>query len=99
MMERTATRKIIIFTPNGFLKQEPYDDNPWQEHKSGWEISEFEDKGFKVFGQGGLKVLRGEGAKISYRPPFFWSRISYISQLFLKNRPAYSFQLLCIKSL
>jgi hypothetical protein len=99
MMEKIAISKVIIFTPNGFLKQEPYDDNLWQEHKSGWNLDDFKNLEFKVFGQGGLKPLRGERAELRYRPSFIWSRISYITQILLRNNPKYSYQLLCVKSL
>jgi len=40
MMEKIARRKVIIYTPNGFLKQGEYDNNPWQVHKSGWNVKE-----------------------------------------------------------
>ena len=99
IMESIARKKVIIFTPNGFLKQEPYDDNIWQEHKSGWEVDEMKDLGFQVYGQGGLKYLRGDQARIKYRPEFFWSRLSYISQKIVEENPKYSFQLLCVKNL
>tara|TARA_Y100000591_G_C21847574_1_gene709578 strand:+ start:2831 stop:3481 length:651 start_codon:yes stop_codon:yes gene_type:complete len=99
IMEKVAIKKIILFTPNGFLKQTPYDDNPWQEHKSGWNISELKDKNFEVFAQGGLKYLRGERSKIKHRPYFFWSRISYITQKFVRYAPTLSYQILCVKNL
>ena len=99
IMESIARKKVIIFTPNGFLRQEPYDDNLWQEHKSGWEVDEMKDLGFQVYGQGGLKYLRGERARIKYRPEFFWSRLSYISQKIVEKNPKYSFQLLCVNNL
>ena len=70
-----------------------------QEHKSGWEVDEMKDLGFQVYGQGGLKYLRGERARIKYRPEFFWSRLSYISQKIVEKNPKYSFQLLCVNNL
>ena len=39
-IERIARKRVVIFTPNGFLPQGEYDNNPWQVHKSGWEVSE-----------------------------------------------------------
>ena len=99
ILEKIAIKKVIVFTPNGFLRQKPFDDNPWQEHLSGWEIEEFEQLGYSVVGQGGWKHLRGERAKLKFRPHFFWSRISFLSQLAFKSYPKFSFQLLCIKSL
>src|SRR3989344_2342306 len=48
-------KKVIIFTPNGFLKQEAIEGNKFQEHISGWEVEEMKNRGFKVYGINGLK--------------------------------------------
>ena len=45
MMEKIAKKKVIIFTPNGFLSQGEVNNNPWQIHKSGWDVKEMEKKG------------------------------------------------------
>ena len=37
-MERIAAKKVIIYTPNGFLKQKALDANDGQVHLSGWEV-------------------------------------------------------------
>jgi hypothetical protein len=97
MMEKIARRKIIIFTPNGFLKQGSIHNNPYQVHVSGWTPSEMKKLGFRVIGINGWKPLRTEMAAIRYRPWFFWRIISDISQLFVRNRPEKAFQILCIK--
>lgn len=47
IMEKIAKKKVIIFTPNGFLKQEK-DNNPFQEHKSGWDAKEMKVKDIKL---------------------------------------------------
>lgn len=98
-MERVAKKRIIIFTPNGFLKQGEYNQNPWQVHHSGWTPEEMEEMGFRVYGINGLKSLRGEFSRIRYRPYLFWRVISDFTQLFLKNKPKYSFQMLCVKEI
>ncbi len=43
-----AHKKVIIFTPSGFQHQPPDSYNPWMEHLSGWEASEFEARGYEV---------------------------------------------------
>lgn len=51
-MKRVARKQILLFTPNGFVKNEPH--NAWdieggdeyQRHLSGWSIPELEDLGF-----------------------------------------------------
>ncbi len=58
-MGKWSKNKIIIFTPNGFIWQDGYDDNSLQEHKSGWCAEELEKLGFKVYGMNGWKKLRG----------------------------------------
>lgn len=96
-MERVAKRKVIIFTPNGFVPQQPYEGNPWQEHKSGWSHDEMRSYGYKVFGFTGHKSLRGERAIIKYRPRLFWKIVSYISQIFVHKNARGAFEILCIK--
>ena len=96
-LERIARKKVVIFTPNGFLEQTPYDNNPWQEHQSGWDVDDFKKQGYFVEGQGGWKPLRGERSKIKYRPHFFWSRISFLSHNFFYSKPESCFQLFCVK--
>src|SRR5689334_17058910 len=33
-LERIARKRVLIFTPNGFLPQGEWESNPWQVHKS-----------------------------------------------------------------
>ena len=94
-MEIIARKKVIIFTPNGFLEQEPFDGNEWQRHISGWEVDEMREMGFEIIGINGWKALRGERAKIAIRPISFWKRISYLSGLYVTKNPEFAFQILC----
>ncbi len=96
-MENIAKKKVVIFTPNGFVRQGEYDDNEHQVHKSGWGVSEMEKMGYKVVGINGLKSLRDELARIRLRPKFFWWFVSDITQLFVRKRPEKAFQILCVK--
>ena len=57
-MERWARKKVIIFTPAGYVDQDAYDENPHQEHKTGWDRHTLESLGYKVTVVKGLKVLR-----------------------------------------
>lgn len=97
-MELIASKKIIFYTPNGFLKQGDRFNNPWQVHHSGWTAKEFEDRGYEVIGINGVKPLRGEFAKVKYKPQFLWNFISDITELFVKRNPEKAFQLLAIKT-
>ncbi|MCM8802024.1 MAG: SAM-dependent methyltransferase, partial [Candidatus Omnitrophica bacterium] len=100
-MEKIAKKKVIIFTPNGFLPQKEYENNPWEVHRSGWTAEEMKKMGYKVIGISGWKslwkFLRGERAEIKLKPKWFWYLILDITQFFTKNHPEKAFQILCIK--
>ncbi len=97
-MEKWAKRKIIVFTTNGFVEQDEYDENPFQHHKSGWDVYELKAKGFKVHGMNGWYALMGgyRGGP-RFRPKSLWKVVSDFSQKFVYNCPNRAFQLLCVK--
>lgn len=97
-MEKIAGRKIIVYTPNGFLPQDAYDGNPGQIHKSGWSADQMQRLGYEVIGINGLKHFRGYRAKIAWRPRWFWRIVSDLSQFYVRSRPKMAFQLLCVKT-
>lgn len=99
LMERTAAKKVIIFTPNGFLEQHAYDGNELQVHLSGWEIKEMNDRGYHVTGINGLKYLKGEFAEVKWKPKVFWGRISLLTQPFTTYNPKNAFAILCLKKI
>lgn len=55
--KRVARRQVLVFTPEGYLKNEPH--NAWgiegadhlQQHQSGWLIKDFEKRGFVLVDQ------------------------------------------------
>ncbi|MGQ4875108.1 MAG: class I SAM-dependent methyltransferase [Promethearchaeia archaeon] len=98
-MNQIAKKKIIITTPNGFLPQREYHQNPYQIHRSGWDIKTFKKFGFKIYGYGGLKILKGERAKIKFKPQKLGAIISIISTIFLKYCPFFSYHLCCVKEI
>lgn len=93
-MEKWARKKIIIFTSNGLVYQNGYDNNPLQEHKSGWSV---EKLGFKVYGINGWKKLRGYKASIKYKPTLLWHIISNLTQKITYYCPKFAFQLFAVK--
>ncbi|MFI5203084.1 MAG: class I SAM-dependent methyltransferase [Flavobacteriales bacterium] len=99
MMEKIAAKKVIIFTPNGFLEQRAYDGNELQVHLSGWEIDEMRKRGYHVTGINGWKKLRGEFAEAKWKPKVFWGRISLMSQWFTTRNPTHAFSILCVKKM
>lgn len=98
-LEKLARKKVIIFTPNGFVPQGEYDGNTYQIHKSGWGFTEMQKKEYKVHGLNGLKFLRGEYAKVKFWPEHIWERISHLSKFFTKLFPSTSYQILAVKTI
>lgn len=100
-MCRVSRGKVIIYTPNGFLPQPVYDNNPFQEHLSGWDFEEMKQLGFKVYGVNGYRKLRGCFALPRIKPHVLGMFISNLSWLFLKitGQDELSFSILCIKEI
>jgi len=100
-MENIARKRIVIYTPNGFLPQPPREDNPFQEHLSGWEYFEMKNLGFTVIGFNGYKFFRGMYAKPKIRPSFLGIFLANISGWFLRkfNKEENAFALLCYKNI
>jgi hypothetical protein len=100
MMERLSGKLVIIETPNGFVHQSPTLDNPWQEHLSGWTVSDFRSRGYKVRGVSGMKFLHKNSDKGAYKFPLPGIRIVdlILSRLLNLNFfPSLSFNLVAWK--
>ncbi len=98
-MSSVAKKKIIIMTPNGFYKQDPYDGNKWQIHRSGWTVDDFVKLGFTVRGIRGLKWLRGEYATLKWKPWIFWGVVSVLTEPFTYFIPRLAHQLFAVKEI
>lgn len=99
-MEMWARKKVVVTTPNGYLPQDGYDNNPLQEHKSGWNTEELQELGFKVFGTGGWKKLRRWGRDMKYiEPIYLWAAISDLTARIASNYPRLASQLLATKEM
>lgn len=75
-LERIARRRVVLFTPNGFLPQPPLGGNPWQEHRCGWDAAELRARGYHVQGVLGWKRLRGEGHEPAIRPRYLGEKLA-----------------------
>lgn len=95
--ETWARKKVVITTPNGYLKQDPYGDNLLQEHKSGWTVGELQGLGYHVRGCGGWKILRGHLGHPRYKPYLAWGLIARLTQIVAYRCPRTAFQLLAVK--
>jgi len=96
-MEKWAKKRMILFTPNGYVRQAEYDQNKLHLHKSGWNADELNNLGFRIYGINGWKPLRGERARIRFHPELLWAIISGLTQRFTYKHPKYAFQLFCVK--
>jgi len=104
-----AKKKVIITSPNGFIKQKAVDNNPWQKHLSGWDYKKMKSLGFKSRGLAGLKCLRQEVendtmgddlmSSIRLRPRAFWFVIASISQAIVYRIPSLAFELINVKKI
>jgi len=99
MMEKIASKKVVIYTPNGFFPQRAFDNNEYQVHISGWEIEEMKQKGFRIIGINGYKKLYGEFGKMRWKPEVFWGRIALMSQKCLEKKPKNAFGIMCVKDI
>lgn len=100
-MITVAKQKVIIYTPNGFQPQSAHDNNPFQEHISGWNYDEMINLGFEVHGINGHRDLRKMFANPTIKPAVLGTFISNMSILYLKliKREDLSFSILCIKNI
>lgn len=76
-LERVA-RVVIISTPNIWISQYAYDDNPFQKHLSKWSARDFAKRGYEVRGVGNFLVF---GRRVRYLS-FLLSRLSYLMPSF-----------------
>jgi len=107
--EKWARKKVIVSTPNGFLPQDPYDENPFQKHLAGWNAAKMQALGFYCWGLSGVKSIRHPNpqeqvtahkynltASIRLHPKFFWFVIATLSQFFTYYFPKYAFGMFCV---
>ena len=98
-LERIAAKKVVFFTPKGFLPQRHADNDDLQVHLSGWLPAEMEARGYRVTGILGPKFIRGEWHRIKYRPRALWGLISLFGQLTVSRWfPNTAAAILCVKS-
>jgi SAM-dependent methyltransferase len=99
-MEKIARKKVVFFTPNGFLPQRQSAEGDLQAHLSGWNPIEMKKLGYETIGQLGPKMLRGEGHVLKYRPAAFWGVMSLIGQMaWSRYRPDQAAAILCVKDI
>jgi len=98
-MENVASRRVVVFTPNGFQPQNEHSGNVLQRHLSGWSVEEMEQRGYRVIGVNGWKPLLGEFSLPRFKPRRLWTLISRLTQPLVRNHPEHAFAMLCVKDL
>jgi hypothetical protein len=99
-MEKIASRKVIFYTPSGYLPQHSFENNDLQEHLSGWEAEEMKQLGYRVTGVLGPKTLRGEMHVLKGQPKIFWGFISLVAHfLWTRWAPSKAAAILCVKTM
>ena len=98
-MQRWARKRVVIFTPNGYLHQDEYDSNPYMEHRSGWTASDMKAAGFRVYGVRGFKSVISHFFHHDDDKPGFLGRLLDLAQIATYHLPGSAFQLFCVKDL
>ena len=97
-MEKIAIKKVIIFTPNGYMHQKD-NKNPLQNHRSAWTVQEMKNLGFKVVGIFGPKFLRGNQHYFKGNKYILGMISEIIQYLHTRNHPETAAAILCFKTL
>jgi len=95
--ERVCAGTVVVVTPNGFVPQPGTEDEPWQEHRCGFDVAELEALGYDVAGLGGPAVLRG--AYGTFRAGPLGQAATAVCVPAVKRRPDRAFALLGVKVL
>jgi SAM-dependent methyltransferase len=94
-MERVCRRGAAIYTPNGFVRQAPSPNNPFNSHISGWLPRELRRMGWRhQTGHVGFKYLHGEYSEPTLRGNWPNSRAYNLARLILVFFPSISFAFL-----
>lgn len=96
-LERIARRRVVVFTPNGFVPQPATADNPYQEHLCGFTAADMRSLGYRVRGIHGLWCLCGAFGEARLAPRVLWRRVSDATAPFVYGAPRFAFSLLCTK--
>jgi hypothetical protein len=95
--ERTARRRVVVLTPNGFVSQPGTAENPFQEHVSGFSVGDLRARGYRVRGVLGPWFLFGPFGDVRLRPGFLWRRVADLASPLVYRAPSVAFALLCTK--
>jgi SAM-dependent methyltransferase len=98
-LEQIARRRVIVFTPNGFVPQPPQPGNPHQEHRCGFTADDLRARGYRVRGIHGLWCVSGPFGDVRWLPGVLWRRVADLTAPLVYPIPRLAFALLAIKDL
>lgn len=97
-MKKLAKKKIIIFTPNGYMNQKD-EAHPLQDHHSGWTAEEMKKMGFQVYGMLGPKAFRVDQHVLKGNK-YITGILSEIAQVtYIHNQPEKAAAIFCVMHL
>lgn len=98
-MEKCAIKKVIIFTPNGFVENDFVDGDPYQAHVSAWEPKDYRKRGYKVVGTSGLRWLLGKAGTPRYRPHTLCEILALLGQPLIYYKANWGWHSYAVKEL
>jgi hypothetical protein len=98
-LEKCAIKKIILFTPNGYVDNDEVDGDPYQRHVSAWEPEDYEKRGYTVRGATAFRYITGKAAQPKYRPYSLFTIMMMLSQPYIFNNPKLAWHSYAVKSL
>jgi SAM-dependent methyltransferase len=88
LLESIARKRVIVCTPNGF-----------RHHRSGWEVYDFELRGYCVTGLSGWRPLRGADAHPRIRPHSLGGLLSRLTGPFATRFPGHAYGLMAVRDM
>jgi len=98
-IESVSRKKVILFTPNGFVENDLVDDDPYQEHVSAWEPDDYRKRGYKVVGTTGLRWLLGKGSLPEHKPSLLFQILALLAQPLVFRYPYIAWHSYAVKEL
>jgi hypothetical protein len=97
LMEKAARKKVIIFTPNGFMENDCVDDDPYQAHVSAWEPADYTSRGYSVKGATGIRWILGKASLPKWHPYSLWAIVAMASQPYIFSHPKWAWHSYAVK--
>lgn len=98
-MELWAKKKVIIFTPNGFVENDKVDGDPYQIHVSAWEPCDYRKRGYKVAGATGLRYIFGKASLPKYHPYSVFAILGMLSKPLVYHKPELAWHSYAVKEI